>query len=282
MKTKIFLDSGDPKITKKYLKKLGFLDGQTTNPSLFSKSPSVIKAINEGKCFTKQEIYEEYKKIILGIRKELPKKSISVEVYADKNTSVKEMVNQALEMNTWINGAHIKLPTTKKGLQAAQILVKQGINVNMTLVFTQEQAAAVHAATLGAKKGQVFLSPFIGRLDDLHVDGMSLITDIQKLYKKGDGHVQILAASIRSIGHLLELISLKVNIITIPPKIIDEWIRLGKPVPKDFDYDDYGLKDIEYKNLSLNKNIKDYNIKHKLLTKGLQQFANDWNKLLCE
>src|SRR3989344_4842731 len=102
---------------------------------------------------------------------------------------------QGKEMFSWIPNAHVKYPTTKAGLEAAHRSIQEGMRVNMTLVFTQEQAAAVYAATKGAKRGDVFVSPFIGRLDDRGENGMDLIKNIIKMYRGGDGHVLILGAS---------------------------------------------------------------------------------------
>ncbi len=98
-------------------------------------------------------------------------------------------------MFSWIPNAHVKFPTSREGLEAAGRAVKEGLRVNMTLCFTQEQAAAVYSATAGAKKGDVFISPFIGRLDDRGENGMDLIENIQKMYGTGDGHVEVLTAS---------------------------------------------------------------------------------------
>lgn len=211
--TKLFLDSGDPKETKEALAVLGMIDGQTTNPSLIAKNPEAV-----GKKFTREEINEFYKGVVREISAQIPKGSVSVEVYADANTLAKDMIKQAGEFNLWIPNAHIKLPTTPEGLKAASELTKQGIKVNMTLVFNQSQAAAVYAATQGAKKGDVFVSPFVGRLDDRGENGMDLIKNILQMYRAGDGHVEVLAASIRSLEHFTKTIEFGCDIITAPLK----------------------------------------------------------------
>jgi transaldolase len=193
LKTKIFLDSGDPKETAEVLSTLGFLDGQTTNPSLVAKNPETV-----GRKFSQTEIYDFYKGVVQDISKLIPEGSVSIEVYSDSTTKSEDMIKQAHEFNQWIFNAHIKFPTTQEGLKAAETCVKEGIRVNMTLVFSQQQAAAVYAATKGAKKGDVFLSPFVGRLDDRGENGMDLIKNILEMYNQGDGHVEVLSASVRS------------------------------------------------------------------------------------
>ena len=166
LKTRIFLDGGNPEDTKAVLKQIGFLDGQTTNPTLIAKNPEARKRLEQGDKFSKDEIFTFYHGVVNTISGLMPQGSISIEVYADAATPAGEMLKQGKEMFTWIPNAHIKFPTSREGLKAAQQAVKAGLRVNMTLVFTQEQAAAVYAATQGREKGQVFLSPFIGRLDD--------------------------------------------------------------------------------------------------------------------
>ena len=132
------------------------------------------------------------------------------------------MLEQAREMVKWVPQACIKLPIVPEGLKAAQKAVECGIPLNMTLCFSQEQAAAVYAATRGTKK-PVFVSPFIGRLDDKGKDGISLVKNILSMYEKGDGHVLPLTASVRSLDHLLAAIKMASPLITVPFKIIKEW-----------------------------------------------------------
>src|ERR1039457_5282849 len=105
-------------------------------------------------------------------------------------------------MFSWIPNAYIKYPCTYEGLRAAQMSVERGIRVNVTLCFSQEQAAGIYAAT-HASKAPVYVSPFIGRLDDRGENGMDLVRNIKRMYERGDGHVHVLAASIRSVSHLL-------------------------------------------------------------------------------
>lgn len=279
MKTKIFLDGGDPKETREVISILGYLDGQTTNPTLVAKNPEVLKRIETGEKFTSEEIMDFYRQVVTEISHLLPNGSVSIEVYADANTSSEEMLRQARDMNSWIPNAHIKFPTTKAGLEAASQCVKEGINVNMTLVFTQAQAAAVYAATIGAKKGQVFVSPFVGRLDDRGENGMDLIKNILKMYESGDGHVEVLTASVRNIDHFEAALALGSDIITSPFKLIKEWIDKGKNVPAEYTYAP-DLSEIKYQELDLNKDWIEFDITHELTDKGIERFAADWNSLI--
>ena len=270
------MDSGDPAETRDALSFLGSLDGQTTNPSLVAKNPATA-----GKKFSKDELMNFYRAVVEEVSGLIPAGSVSIEVYADANTSADEMLKQGRDFYTWIPNAHIKYPTTPQGLKAAEISVKEGMRVNMTLVFSQEQAAAVYAATKGAKKGDVFLSPFIGRLDDRGENGMDLISNIVKMYQQGDGHVEVLTASVRSVDHFLEAVNLSSNIITSPLKILREWATAGAKMPdENFKYSPANLKAIPYQEISLDMPWENYSLGHELTTKGLQKFAEDWNNLI--
>lgn len=274
------MDGGDPDETRQALEFLGFLDGQTTNPTLISKNPQAQKRLESGKKFSKKEVYKFYHHVVKEIAEIIPQESISIEVYADNKTSPRKMLSQAKKMFSWIDNAHIKFPVTKNGLIAAQKAVKKGMRINMTLCFSQEQAASVYAATRGAQKGQVYVSPFVGRIDDTGEDGMSLIKNIIQMYKNGDGHVEVLTASVRSLDHLLYAIKLESDIITAPFKILKQWASQGLPMPKeDFKYES-SLNSIEYKNLDLSKDWKEFNISHKLTDIGLERFSHDWNVLI--
>ncbi len=281
LKTKIFLDGGYPQETKQILKLLGFLDGQTTNPSLIAKNPKIQKQLSQGKKLTNNDILDFYRKTVKALSQAIPEGSISIEVYADEKTTAKEMLNQARQMSSWINNAHIKFPITKEGLKAAYETVKKGIGVNLTLCFTQEQAAAVFCATKGAKNGQVFVSPFVGRLDDIDINGMDLIKNIVKMYEKTDHHVAVLTASTRNLNHFLYALKLKSDIITAPFKVIKEWVEKDMTVPdNNFIYNSNNLKSISYQKINLNKNWQEFNLNHELTNKGLIKFANDWNALI--
>lgn len=281
LETKIFLDSGDPKETEKILNLLGFLDGQTTNPTLVSKNPEARLRLEQRKKFTSQEILNFYRKTVEKISTLIPQSSVSVEVYVDKNTIASQMLKDAKEMFSWISNAHIKFPITKEGLKAAEQAVKDGMRVNMTLCFSQEQAAAVYSATRGAKKGQVFVSPFVGRLDDRGENGMDLIKNATEMYKAGNGHVALLTASVRNLNHLLYALKLESDIITAPFAILKEWAELKMPMPgDDFSYNASSLKPIPYRQLDLDKDWQEFNIKHELTDIGIERFSNDWNQLI--
>jgi len=281
LKTKIFLDGGDPKETKEIITLLGFLDGQTTNPTLIAKNPDARKRLAAGDKFTKEEIYDFYRGVVKEISALVPDGSVSVEVYADKDTSAEEMFGQGKEMFSWIPNAHIKYPITAAGLEATERSVKAGMRVNMTLCFAQEQAAAVYTATRGAKKGDVFVSPFVGRLDDKEENGMGLIKNIIEMYKNGDGHVEVLSASVRSMAHFLYAIQLGSDIITAPFKILQEWGEQGMPIPEDdFVYSSEGLKGIPYREIDLSDYWKKFDLAHELTDKGIERFASDWNALI--
>ena len=325
LKTKIFLDSGNPNETREIIKLLGFLDGQTTNPTLISKNPNARSRLEKGKGFTKEEIFKFYKEIVAEISGLIPNGSVSVEVYADKNTNHQEMLNQGREMFSWIPNAHIKYPTTYEGLTAAEQAVKEGMRINMTLCFSQEQAAAVYAATIPYSSSEsaqrtsrevnneamrqlnnqttkdssrqartinngmynrlglknVFVSPFIGRLDDRGENGMDLIKNIIRMYKSSDHHVEVLTASVRNLDHFLYAIKLESDIITAPFKILKEWAEKGMPMPDEsFKYNASNLKPILYQKIDLNKPWREYNIKHDLTNIGIDKFSSDWNSLL--
>jgi transaldolase len=281
MKTKIFLDGGDAGETKEIIKLLGFLDGQTTNPTLISKNPEARKRLEKGEKFTEDEIYRFYKNVVKEISGMIPTGSISIEVYADLTTTAAQMFKQGKEMFSWIPNAHIKFPTNKEGLNAAEQAIKEGMRVNLTLCFTQEQAAAVYAATSDAKRGDVFVSPFIGRLDDKGENGMTLIANIIKMFHKGDGHVMVLTASVRTFDHFMYALHLGSDIITAPYNILKEWGEKGRPIPeKGYRYDSRDLKDIAYKDIDLIKNWQAYDISHDLTVKGIERFSADWNSLI--
>jgi transaldolase len=281
LKTRIFLDGGDPEETKSIIAALGFLDGQTTNPTLISKNPEAKKRIDQGRKFSEAEILGFYRDVVRTISSTIPGGSISVEVYADPASRAEEMLRQGHEMFSWIPNAHIKFPTSSEGLKAANRAVQEKLRVNMTLCFSQEQAAAVYAATKGAKKGGVFVSPFIGRLDDRGEKGMDLIANIIAMYKKGDGHVEVLTASVRSMDHFLYALKLGSDIITAPYMILKEWGDQGLPLPDEsYRYDAKGLKQIPYNEIDLSRNWQDYDIAHELTLKGMGRFSEDWNSLI--
>ena len=281
LRTKIFLDGGDPEETKEVLHRLGFLDGQTTNPSLISKNPAAKERLGRGGKFSAEEVLDFYRGVVSEISGLLPQGSVSIEVYADAGTTAEAMLRQGREMFSWVPNAHIKFPTTREGLTAAEQAVREGLRVNMTLCFSQEQAAAVYAATRGASKGQVFVSPFIGRLDDRGEDGMGLIANILRMYASGDGHVEVLTASVRSIDHLLYALALGSDIVTVPYEFLKAWSGLGMPVPaREHHYDAKGLRPIPFRAVDLGGRWQDLDIRHELTDRGMEKFSADWNTLI--
>jgi len=281
LSTKIFLDGGDPHETKEIMDLLGFLDGQTTNPTLISKNPAARKRLEKGDKFSGDEIYNFYHFVVTELSGMMPQGSISVEVYADPSTSAEEMLARGRKMFGWIPNAHIKFPTSGEGLKAAEQAVRQGIRVNMTLCFSQEQAAAVYAATIGARRGDVFVSPFIGRLDDRGENGMALIENIITMYKKGNAHVEVLTASVRNLDHLLYAIKINSDIVTVPFATLKEWGENGLPMPgSDYRYDPKGLKPIPYNHIELSRKWDEYDVSHDLTVKGMEKFSADWKSLI--
>jgi transaldolase len=281
LKTKIFLDGGDPDEAREIIKIMGFLDGQTTNPTLISKNPNVSERLKKGGKFSEGEIINFYHNVVKEISSIIPQGSISIEVYAVTTTKAEQMLKQGREMFSWIPNAHIKFPSSKEGLKAAEQAVREGMRINMTLCFTQEQAAAVYAATQGAKRGNVFVSPFIGRLDDRGENGMDIISHIIKMYEKGDGHVMVLTASVRKIDHLLCALKFGSDIVTVPFKVLKEWAEKGLPVPgSDYKYNPKDLKSIPYKDIVLTKNWQGFDISHDLTVKGMEKFSADWDSMI--
>ena len=281
MKTRIFLDGGNQEETEKIIELMGFLDGQTTNPTLISKNPEARKRLAEGRRFNEKEILDFYRDVVKTISGLIPRGSVSVEVYANTSTSADSMLQQGKEMFSWIPNAHVKFPTSGEGLRAAERAVNDGLRVNMTLCFSQEQAAAVYAATRGAKKGQVFVSPFIGRLDDRGENGMDVIDNIIRMYRKGDGHVEVLTASVRNIDHFLYALRLGSDIITAPYEVLKTWGEKGMPMPGDtYKYDVKSLRPIPYREIELGKKWEDYDVRHELTDKGMEKFSADWNSLI--
>jgi transaldolase len=281
LKTRIFLDGGNPEETRDIIGLLGFLDGQTTNPTLISRNPDARERLDKGERFSPSELLAFYKGIVQKLSSMMPEGSISVEVYSDPSSRAQAMLEQGAEMFSWIPNARVKFPTSHEGLVAAGQALKEGLRINMTLCFSQEQAAAVYAATKGAKKGDVFVSPFIGRLDDRGLNGMDVIDHILQMYRPGDGHVELLTASVRSLDHLLYSLKLGSDIITAPYEILKEWAQKGLPMPShDYVYNAKDLKPIPYREIDLSRSWQDYNIAHDLTTKGMDEFSADWNSLI--
>ncbi|WP_029898461.1 transaldolase family protein [Desulfohalovibrio reitneri] len=280
--TQIFVDGGDPEETRRVKDKLGFLDGQTTNPSFVAKNPEAKKRLEKGERFSEKELLAFYRDtIVKEIEKVIPGRSISIEVHADDSTPAERMLEQAREMATWTPNAQIKFPTTTTGIEAAVRALQEDIPVNMTLCFQQAQAAAVHSATRGAKKGDVFVSPFVGRLYDRGENGMDLIANIRRMYNKVDSHVLLLAASLRDLDQLLQSILLGADIATCKPETLMQWADEGMHMPpQDFSVAYEGAKAIPYQHLDPEKDWRSFDLSHPKLDEGLEKFSADWTKLL--
>jgi len=283
-KTKILLDGGDPGETKSIKKLLGFLDGQTTNPTYVSKNPEVQERIASGHRFTPDEQKDEYRKIVQQISPLVGDAGVSIEVFADFDTKAEQMLEQGEEMFSWIPNAYIKYPCLHEGLRAAQMSVERGIRVNMTLCFSQEQAAAVLVATKGARE-PVYISPFVGRLDDRGDNGMDVVQNIKRMYAESGGHVRVLAASLRRLDHLLYTFALGAELATVPAKLLREWA--GKDLVQsgpEFKYepvvDSKRLRDIPYKELKLTDSWESFDIHHELTDKGIKKFVDDYRNTL--
>ena len=283
--TKVLVDGGDPEETLRVRNLLGFVDGQTTNPTFVAKNPDVQKLIASGRKLTWEEQKEKYKNIVEKISPLVGTAGVSIEVFADFDTSAEQMLAQGEEMFTWIPNAYIKYPCIREGIRAAKMSVEKGMRVNMTLCFSQEQAAAVYAATKSTKE-PVYVSPFVGRMDDRGDDGMSLVANIKKMYKGGDGHVHVLAASFRKLDHLLYSFALRAELATSPAKILEQWAARGFPLPdQSFRYeavDGNGktLRPIPYKSLDLNAPWETFELKHELTDKGIKKFVDDYKSTL--
>lgn len=281
LKTKIFLDSGDPRETETALNLLGFLEGQTTNPSLIKKNPTMAERLERGEKLSLKEALAFYQETAREIAQLIPQGSVSLEVYADKNTKAGEMIGEAREMASWIPHAHIKLPLMPEGLRAARALLQEGLRLNITLCFSQEQAAAVFAALREAGEGQVFLSPFVGRLDDRGEDGMQLIKYILEMKRQARSRVEVLTASVRKLDHLLAALHLGSDIATCPLKVLKEWAERDLVIPsEDYHYQAGELKPIPYQALDLTQPWERFDLRHPLTDAGLEKFAQDWRALI--
>jgi transaldolase len=250
-------------------KLLGFVDGQTTNPSLIAKNPHIKELIASGHKHSSRDEMDEYKKIVQTISPLVGDAGVSIEVFSDEKTKAQEMFSQGQEMFSWFPNAYIKYPCTAEGLRAAEMSVKQGVRVNITLCFSQQQAVAVYAATKGTKE-PAYVSPFVGRLDDIGQNGMGVVRNIKRMFPEGDGHVLVLAASIRSLEHLLYCFAIETELATVPAKILEQWASKNFPMPdKQFQYKSPG-KPIPYEELDLERPWETFYIQHELTRKALR------------
>ena len=209
----LFLDGSDIDKIRKY-SDFGVIDGVTTNPSIILKS---------GKNMI--EVISELASVVSG--------SVSAEVSA---LDSEKMVQEGIKLSEIAKNVTVKLPITWDGLKACNTLSKEGISVNMTLCFSSSQAL------LAAKAGAEYVSPFIGRLDDLNLKGIDLISDIKLIYSHYKFSTKILAASIRTTNHVKQCARLGADVATIPLDVFEKLI------------------------------------KHPLTDSGLNQFTADWEK----
>jgi transaldolase len=188
---KFFADTAEVKDIKE-LHELGLLDGITTNPSLIAKSGRQIK-----------DVIREICEIVPG--------PVSAEV---ASTTYDQMLAEGTVLAAIASNVVVKVPLTLDGLKACKTLSGRGTKVNVTLCFSANQAL------LAAKCGATYISPFIGRLDDINIEGMELITDIRTIYDNYAYTTEILAASIRSPNHVTQAALAGADVATIPPAVI--------------------------------------------------------------
>ncbi len=191
---KIFLDTANLKSIRKF-NDMGLLDGITTNPSLMSKEEGNPK-----------NAMEEITKIIKG--------DVSLEVVS---TEYSGMMEEGKRLREYGDNVVVKVPMTPAGLKSCKSLSSEGIPVNVTLIFSANQAL------LAAKSGAKYVSPFIGRLDDVGQDGMTLIKDIKEIFMNySDFKTQILVASIRHPLHVIDSAKIGADVVTLPPAVLDK------------------------------------------------------------
>ena len=195
---KIFLDTADVEKIKRYASS-GLVDGVTTNPTLIMKSGRKQK-----------DAIVEICKLVDG-----PVSAEGVEETAAG------MVKDGEEFASWAKNVVVKVPMTEEGLKAVRILSRKGIKTNVTLVFSPAQALLV------AKAGATFVSPFLGRLDDVGDEGMDLVRQIAAIYKIYGFKTEIIAASVRSPLHVVQAALCGCDIATIPPDVLDKMFRHG-------------------------------------------------------
>ena len=194
---KFFIDTADVSEIQE-LSSSGFLDGVTTNPSLIKKSGRNIN-----------EVIAEICDIVPG--------PVSAEVAA---TSYEEMIKEAEVLKAIAKNVTIKVPLTWDGLKACRTLRNDDVLVNVTLCFSANQAL------LAAKAGATFVSPFVGRLDDIGLNGMNLITDICEIYSNYPNlNTEVLVASIRSPNHVIESAKIGADVVTLPANILKQLIH---------------------------------------------------------
>ncbi|MCP4206169.1 MAG: fructose-6-phosphate aldolase [Shimia sp.] len=193
---KFFVDTADIDAIAE-LNATGMVDGVTTNPSLIKKSGRDILEVTKEIC-------------------DLVDGPVSAEVTA---TDADEMIAEGRKLVEIADNIAVKVPLTWDGLKACKALTDDGHKVNVTLCFSANQAL------LAAKAGATFISPFIGRLDDINIDGMDLIADIRQIYDNYGFETEILAASIRTVNHATQCALVGADVMTAPPGVIKSMIN---------------------------------------------------------
>ena len=211
---KFFIDTANIEDIKK-ANELGMVDGVTTNPSLVSKEGREFKGLIKEIC-----------KIVAG--------PVSAEAVS---LDAAGMIREARELSSLADNIVVKIPLIEEGLKAVKILAHEGIKTNVTLCFSPIQAL------MAAKAGAAYISPFVGRLDDISHDGMKLVEQIMTIYENYDFETEVIVASIRHPLHVLDAALMGADIATIPYKVINQLA------------------------------------KHPLTDIGLEKFLDDWKKL---
>lgn len=214
---KIFIDTANIEEIRK-ANEWGVIDGVTTNPTLIAKESKEFK-----------ELVQEIINIVNG--------PISVEVIS---TNVEEMVKEAVELSKWASDIVIKIPMIPEGLKTVKILCAKEIKTNVTLTFS------VNQTLLAAKAGATYVSPFIGRLDDIGYEGIQIIRETIKIFNLYNFKTEVIVASIRHPLHVIEAAKAGAHVATIPFNVIEKMF------------------------------------KHPLTDKGLELFLDDWKKVNTE
>ena len=184
---KFFLDTANIEEIER-INQLGLVDGVTTNPTIIAK---------EGKDF--ETVIKEMCKIVSG--------PVSAEV---TSLDSEGMINEAREIHQWAENIVVKIPMTEAGLKAVHTISQEGIKTNVTLIFSAAQGL------IAAKAGATYVSPFIGRLDDIASDGIQLVSDLREIFDNYDFDTEIIAASVRNLGHVEAAALAGSDIATIP------------------------------------------------------------------
>lgn len=300
---KFVLDSGDPDEYREIAnlaKKAGSeLWGGTTNPTLIAKK---VSKNSPGKKFTQKEAFELQKAIAIEIASIVPG-AVSAEVYSDPSTPGEEMTEQGHEIASWHENIVVKLPTTIQGFKARTALRRSKILTNNTLVFSQQQIFAIclHEEIMQKMFGPLndkwppFISPFVGRLEDVYDDGLHLVEQGMKIKQQFSSKTFMLAASIRRPEHIKFSIDIGSELITAPASSYREWFEMSEETRNLLDTTSYrkGLSKnptwtptVDIRNIETAEQFmralesNKLTITHHLTEKGLVKFAEDWKSII--